>query len=142
MSEWGSFVPAHIVPYLPHDIVKSLQSQVGGMNWNLPTLLVWMSKLSYPPIVSNVEESHGHPSGGKLECVSNRHHNRCGIGSSIAYCCPTMASWLRGLCHYCSQVDTVNWTLWPRTQWSPLERQGRYSTNYIGISTLIYLICI
>ena len=46
MSEWGSFVPAHIVPYLPPDVVKSLQSQVGGMNRNLPTLLVRMSKHS------------------------------------------------------------------------------------------------
>jgi len=73
MSEWGMFYPANIVPYLSNDVVKALQSyQVGGMNHNVSLLLVQMSKLQSPRIAIEVEETHGHPKGGKFELCTRQ----------------------------------------------------------------------
>ncbi len=71
MAEWGIFSPPDIIPFLPLDITKSLRSQVGGLNQNLSTLLVQMSKLQYPiSIILEIEEAQGHPMGGKFEvCI-------------------------------------------------------------------------
>ena len=67
MAEWGVFTPSDILPYLPAEVSKALKSSVGGMVQNLSAMLIKMSQLQYPPIVIQVEEAHGHPSGGKFE---------------------------------------------------------------------------
>jgi len=72
MAEWGTFCPQDIVMYLPTEVTKSLKSQVGGLNQNLSTLLVKMSKLHYPPVILEVEEAMGHPKGGKFEICTRQ----------------------------------------------------------------------
>jgi DNA-directed RNA polymerase III subunit RPC3 len=72
MAEWGAFTPSDILPYLPAEATKALQSQVGGMVQNLSVMLLRMSQLRYPPIVLQVEEAHGHPSGGKFEIATRQ----------------------------------------------------------------------
>lgn len=72
MAEWGTFSPQDIIPYLATEVTKSLKSQVGGLNANLSTLLVQMSKLQYPPIVLETEEALGHPKGGKFEICTRQ----------------------------------------------------------------------
>ena len=73
MAEWGIFSPPDIIPFLPLDITKSLRSQVGGLNQNLSTLLVQMSKLQYPiSILLEIEEAQGHPMGGKFEVCTRQ----------------------------------------------------------------------
>ena len=72
MAEWGSFSPGDIIQYLPDDMIKSLKSQVGGLNKNLSTLLVQLSTLQYPPIIQEVEETTGHPKGGKFEICTRQ----------------------------------------------------------------------
>ncbi|KAL3768698.1 hypothetical protein ACHAWU_006799 [Discostella pseudostelligera] len=73
MAEWGIFSPPDIVPFLPLDVTKSLRSQVGGLNQNLSTLLVQMSKLQYPTsILLEIEEAQGHPMGGKFEVCTRQ----------------------------------------------------------------------
>jgi len=72
MAEWGTFCPRDIVMYLPTEVTKSLKSQVGGLNQNLSTLLVKMSKLHYPPVILEVEEAMGHPKGGKFEICTRQ----------------------------------------------------------------------
>ena len=67
ITECGIFCPADILPYLPDEVISSLKSQVGGLNSNLSTLLVQMSRLQYPPILTEVEDALGHPKGGKFE---------------------------------------------------------------------------
>ena len=73
MAEWGIFSPPDIIPFLPLDITKSLRSQVGGLNHNLSTLLVRISKLQYPiSILLEIEEAQGHPLGGKFEVCTRQ----------------------------------------------------------------------
>mmetsp|Transcript_9394 Transcript_9394/g.19442 ORF Transcript_9394/g.19442 Transcript_9394/m.19442 type:complete len:754 (-) Transcript_9394:94-2355(-) len=72
MAEWGTFTPSDIVPYLPSDAKKSFQSQVGGMIQNLSSTLVHMTQFQYPPVVVEVEEARGHPSGGKFEICTRQ----------------------------------------------------------------------
>ncbi|KAL7531045.1 hypothetical protein ACHAXR_007686 [Thalassiosira sp. AJA248-18] len=72
MAEWGTFSPSDIIPYLPSEVTKSLKCQVGGLNSNLSTLLVRMSKLQYPAIVLEIEEALGHPKGGKFEVCTRQ----------------------------------------------------------------------
>ena len=73
MAEWGIFSPPDIVPFLPLDVTKSLRSQVGGLNQNLSTLLVQMSKLQYPSsILLEIEGAQGHPMGGKFEVCTRQ----------------------------------------------------------------------
>ena len=72
MSEWGSFTPSDIIRYLPPDVTKSLQSQVGGILQNISSTLVRMSQFQYPPVVLEVEEARGHPSGGKFEICTRQ----------------------------------------------------------------------
>mmetsp|Transcript_6974 Transcript_6974/g.15396 ORF Transcript_6974/g.15396 Transcript_6974/m.15396 type:complete len:698 (-) Transcript_6974:20-2113(-) len=72
MSEWGTFCPAEIVPYLPPEITKSLSAQVGGLQQNLSGLLVRMCDLQYPPIIEEKEEALGHPKGGKFEVCTRQ----------------------------------------------------------------------
>jgi len=72
MAEWGTFSPGDIIQYLPDDMIKSLKSQVGGLNKNLSTLLVQLSTLQYPPIIQEVEEAAGHPKGGKFEICTRQ----------------------------------------------------------------------
>eukprot|EP00804_Cyclotella_cryptica_P007859 CCRYP_001427-RB/>CCRYP_001427-RB protein AED:0.30 eAED:0.30 QI:731/0.33/0.5/1/0/0/4/0/297 len=57
----------HIVPYLPADALKEMLSLVGGTIQNPSATLIHMSQLKYPPIVVQVEDASGHPSGGKFE---------------------------------------------------------------------------
>jgi DNA-directed RNA polymerase III subunit RPC3 len=72
MANLGTFGPSDIVPYLPPDVVKSLQSRMGGIHQNLSTLLVRMTKLQYPPVLMEVEEAIGHPGGGKFEVCTRQ----------------------------------------------------------------------
>ncbi|KAL7462540.1 hypothetical protein ACHAXS_002923 [Conticribra weissflogii] len=72
MAEWGTFSPSDIIPYLPSDVKKTFQSQVGGMIQNLSTTLVRMAQFQYPPVVVEVEEARGHPSGGKFEICTRQ----------------------------------------------------------------------
>ena len=72
MAEWGAFTPSDIAPYLPPETTKALQSMVGGTLQNLSSLLVRMADLRYPPIVVEVEDSRGHPDGGKFEVCTRQ----------------------------------------------------------------------
>eukprot|EP00804_Cyclotella_cryptica_P026390 CCRYP_008085-RA/>CCRYP_008085-RA protein AED:0.00 eAED:0.00 QI:255/-1/1/1/-1/1/1/17/730 len=72
MAEWGAFTPSDIVPYLPADALKAMQSLVGGTLQNLSATLIRMSQLKYPPIVVQVEDASGHPSGGKFEICTRQ----------------------------------------------------------------------
>ena len=72
MAEWGAFSPSDIAPYLPPETTKALQSMVGGTLQNLSSLLVRMADLRYPPIVVEVEDSRGHPDGGKFEVCTRQ----------------------------------------------------------------------
>ncbi|KAL7516238.1 hypothetical protein ACHAWX_001273 [Stephanocyclus meneghinianus] len=72
MAEWGAFTPADILPYLPPEALKALQSLVGGTLQNLSASLIRMSQLKYPPIVVQVEDAGSHPSGGKFEICTRQ----------------------------------------------------------------------
>jgi len=67
LAELGIFSPADIVPFLSTETKQSLQTQIGGLAQNLSNNLLRLSKLRYPPIISELEEALGHPKGGKFE---------------------------------------------------------------------------
>ena len=93
MAEWGTFSPSDIIQYIPETVTKSLKSQVGGLNQNLSTLLVTISKLQYPPVIIEIEDALGHPKGGKYE-VYTRQLLRA---DAFTYptSCPNDSSWSR-----------------------------------------------
>lgn len=72
MAEWGTFSRSDIIQYLPETVTKVLKSQVGGLNQNLSTLLVQISKLQYPPVIVEIEDALGHPKGGKFEVCTRQ----------------------------------------------------------------------
>lgn len=71
LAELGIFSPADIVPFLSIETKQALQTQIGGLAQNLSSNLLRLSKLQYPPILTELEEALGHPQGGKFE-VSTR----------------------------------------------------------------------
>ncbi|KAK1743304.1 DNA-directed RNA polymerase III subunit RPC3 [Skeletonema marinoi] len=67
LAELGIFCPSDIVPFLANETKQSLQTQIGGLAQNLTNNLLRLSKLQYPPIISELEEALGHSKGGKFE---------------------------------------------------------------------------
>ncbi|KAL7455900.1 hypothetical protein ACHAWC_007406 [Mediolabrus comicus] len=67
LAELGIFSPSDIIPFLSDETKQLLQTQIGGLAQNLSSNLLRMSKLQYPPIISELEETLGHPQGGKFE---------------------------------------------------------------------------
>lgn len=67
LAELGVFSPADIAPFLSNETKQSLQTQIGGLAQNLSNHLIRLSKLQYPPIISELEEALGHSKGGKFE---------------------------------------------------------------------------
>jgi DNA-directed RNA polymerase III subunit RPC3 len=67
LAELGIFCPTDIVPFLSTETKQSLQMQIGGLSQNLSNNLLRLSKLRYPPIITELEEALGHPRGGKFE---------------------------------------------------------------------------
>lgn len=72
IAEYGMFCPTDTIPYLSAETSKTLKAKVGGLSSNLSTLLVQMSNLQYPTIVTEVEDALGHPKGGKFEICTRQ----------------------------------------------------------------------
>ena len=72
IAEYGMFCPTDIIPYLSPETTKTLKAKVGGLSSNLSILLVQMSKLQYPTIVTEVEDALGHAKGGKFEICTRQ----------------------------------------------------------------------
>jgi DNA-directed RNA polymerase III subunit RPC3 len=66
------FSPEEIVNYLPKPVQQSLEKKPGGILMNLSRALVEISNLSYPHVLSEVEQAAGNPNGGKFEVATRQ----------------------------------------------------------------------
>jgi DNA-directed RNA polymerase III subunit RPC3 len=72
LDERTVFSPDEIVDYLPKPVQQSLEKKPGGILANLSRALVEISKLSYPQVLSEVEQAAGNPTGGKFEVATRQ----------------------------------------------------------------------
>lgn len=70
LEEMTLFTPSDILKFLPPPVFSAVSSQAGGIILNLSATLVELSKLTYPSVIFEVEEAHGHPDGGKFEIAT------------------------------------------------------------------------
>jgi len=68
----GVFTPNDLANFLPKAVVHTLEKKAGGMKNNLSRSLVELSTFDYPTVVDEVEEAHGHPSGGKFSICTTK----------------------------------------------------------------------
>ena len=61
------FTPDDIMPFLPSPILADMTNKPGGAQANLSAALVTLSKFTYPQVICEIEETRGHPQGGKFE---------------------------------------------------------------------------
>lgn len=67
MEEKTLFTPNDIMDFLPPVVLAELKNKAGGASANLSSTLSTMAGFVYPPVVEEVEEAQGHPTGGKFE---------------------------------------------------------------------------
>jgi DNA-directed RNA polymerase III subunit RPC3 len=72
LDERTVFSPEEIVNYLPKPVQQSLEKKPGGLLTNLSRALVEICNLSYPHVLSEVEQAAGNPNGGKFEIATRQ----------------------------------------------------------------------
>ena len=72
LDERTVFSPEEIVNYLPKPVQQSLEKKPGGILTNLSRALVEISNLSYPRVLSEVEQVAGNPTKGKFEVATRQ----------------------------------------------------------------------
>jgi DNA-directed RNA polymerase III subunit RPC3 len=66
-EEQTVFSPLEILNYLPKPVQQALEKKPGGSLVSLSRALVELSNLTYPAVLSEVEQARGNPNGGKFE---------------------------------------------------------------------------